>query len=140
MSKKLSLSLFLMFFLALGVGLIYSIFKSFLPLPENSLAGSEENSFAVLQTIDYAGVKTAVSENIQVQIGETALAILQKTHAVSVKEYSFGVLVEGIDGVLGGTDGKYWLYYVNSQAATVGAGEYLLVPGDEISWRLEKGE
>ena len=140
MSKKLSLSLFLMFFLALGAGLIYSIFKSFLPLPENSLAGSDENSFAITQSIDYSGINPAVSEDVEVQIGETALLILQKTHAVSVKEYSFGVLVEGIDGVLGGADGKYWLYYVNSLAATVGAGEYLLVPGDEISWRLEKGE
>ena len=137
MNKKLSLSLFLMFFLALGAGLIYSIFKSFLPLPENSLAGSDENSFAITQSIDYSGINPAVSEDVEVQIGETALVVLQRTHTIAVKEYSFGVLVEGINGVLGGTDGKYWLYYVNNQAATVGAGEYLLVPGDEISWRLE---
>ena len=140
MTKKLSFSLFLIFFLALGVGLVYSIFKAFLPLPENSLAGSEENSFSITQAVDFAGAKPTVSENVTVQLGETSLAVLRRTHEVAVKEYSFGILVEGIDGIAGGTDGKYWIYYLNGTMATVGAGDYSAQPGDIISWRLEKGE
>lgn len=140
MTKKLSLTLLFIVFLSVAGGITYAIFQSILPAPDNSLAGSEENSVLLSQTIDFSGIKPQVTDNVMVQIGETALAILQRTHAVSVKEYSFGTLVEGIDGVMGGTDGKYWIFYLNGSMAPVGAGEYTIAPGDEISWRLEKGE
>lgn len=57
--------------------------------------------------------------------------------AVQTKDSSLGEYVESISGVVGGTDGKYWLFYVNGEPAMVGASEYVTEDGDTIEWRFE---
>lgn len=50
-----------------------------------------------------------------------------------------GGFVTSINGISQDTKaGKYWLYYVNGEFAQVGAGEYIVQDGDEITWKLEK--
>ena len=49
---------------------------------------------------------------------------------------SLGYFVEEINGVKG-TPGKYWIYYVNGQKASVGISNYILKSGDIISWKQE---
>ena len=58
---------------------------------------------------------------------------------VEVKSYSFGTLVESIDGYANSTD-KAWIYFVNNAAASVGADSYLVQPNDLIEWRYTKPE
>lgn len=61
-----------------------------------------------------------------------------KTHAeVVTKEASFGVYVDSINGIVGGTDGKYWSYYVDGQMAQIGAGEYTTTGGEKVEWKFE---
>jgi uncharacterized protein HemX len=69
--------------------------------------------------------------------GQTALDILKSQHKVSVKVYSFGDLVESIDGV-SGAGPKYWTFYVNGKMADMGAGSYQSQPTDKIEWKLEQ--
>ena len=57
--------------------------------------------------------------------------------SVETKEASFGVYVESINGKVGGTDGKYWSYYVDGQMAQVGAGEYITKGGELVEWKFE---
>jgi hypothetical protein len=59
---------------------------------------------------------------------------------IEVKEYSFGSMVESIDGYQNGTDEKYWVYTVNEQKAEVGAGEYILSDGDSVVWEFKAYE
>lgn len=69
--------------------------------------------------------------------GKTALALL-KTHAkVVTKESSFGEYVDSINDTAGGTNGKYWTFYVNGAQAQVGAGAYVTKNGDSIEWKFE---
>lgn len=75
--------------------------------------------------------------------GTTALDLLTTTTKVNgidmaTQEYSgMGTLVEKIGSLKNGTDGKYWMYYVNDAFAPVGADAYKLVSGDSIEWRFE---
>ena len=47
-------------------------------------------------------------------------------------------LVTSINGISQDADaGKYWLYYVNGEFAQVGAKDYIVQDGDEITWKLE---
>lgn len=75
---------------------------------------------------------------------ETALAMLQrialeKNITLDLKHFSFGDLVNGINGVMGNdATGYYWSFYVNDKLADVGASAYMVQPGDTIAWRYQK--
>ncbi len=51
---------------------------------------------------------------------------------------TYGELVDSIEGHKGGTDGKYWSFYVNGEMAQVGAGAYIQNEGDVIEWKFQK--
>lgn len=74
--------------------------------------------------------------------GQTAFALLLNKLGgkVSVKEYSFGKMVEEIDGVKGGTDGKFWIYFVAGKSATVSADSYRCLDKEKVEWKLIKPE
>lgn len=67
--------------------------------------------------------------------GQNALQILEATHKVDVKHYSFGDMVTGIDGTT--PDSAHtWSFYVNGQLAQVGAGDYVTKSTDTIDWKV----
>jgi hypothetical protein len=47
-----------------------------------------------------------------------------------------GNFITEING-LKGSPGKYWIYYVNNEKATIGASKYILKEGDIIKWNQE---
>jgi hypothetical protein len=67
--------------------------------------------------------------------GKTALDLLKTQAHVTIKNTSFGPLVDSINGVQGG--GKYWMFYVNGRQASVGAGAYITKTGERIEWKFE---
>ena len=83
-----------------------------LPLPSNSIA--------------YDGVE-----------GKTALELLKTEATVLTKDSDYGPYVDSINGLVGGTDGKYWAFYVNGQMSPVGADAYKTKNGDKIEWKFE---
>jgi len=70
------------------------------------------------------------------QNGKNALELLKKHATVQTKHYSFGDMVTSIDGVKG-IGPKYWTFYVNGKAASVGAGSYTMRGTDTLKWRLQ---
>lgn len=120
------------------VGFILASYFVFRPVssPQTPKKIVNTEPIVVLLDVDYDSLKASVSGEVKVNRGETALVGLKKSHEVETKHYSFGDLVEVIDGVSGG-DGKYWIYYVNGKSAKVGASQYVLKTGDKILWRLE---
>jgi len=83
---------------------------------------------------------SANKQTVRVARGETALALLQRTAQVRVKTYSYGTLVESINGQQNGTDKKYWTYRVNSKEVPVGAADYKVKAGDIITWEFKAYE
>ncbi|HTH72352.1 MAG TPA: DUF4430 domain-containing protein [Candidatus Pristimantibacillus sp.] len=69
--------------------------------------------------------------------GKNALDLLKANATVVTKDSSYGPYVDTINGVKGGTDGKYWAFYVNGNLAQVGAADYQTKTGDKIEWKFE---
>ncbi len=101
------------------------------------LSATDAVSSHVIQTIRTPG-KATVIEKIPYTAEQSALAILRDSHAITTKTYSFGEVVESIDGVNGGQDSRYWIFYVNGKQSAVGAGEYIVKEGDSIIWNFQK--
>jgi len=97
---------------------------------------TETQEVRVSVKVDY-GTKANDSWEVQTNPDESALSVLQQKAQVEIKEFSFGKLVEGINGVRSG-NGNFWIYYVNGQTATVGADQYRVKAGDVIEWKLEE--
>lgn len=68
--------------------------------------------------------------------GKKALELLKELAEPTTEESDFGEFVTAINGVDGGGT-KFWLFYVDDEAATVGAGDYETTDGQTIEWRLE---
>lgn len=119
------------------------------PTNKNSANGNisiNANIAATIQTtlqLD-RGDGTAVKLfTVKVDKDTAALAQLQKiaqenSIVLEVKTENFGSYVDSLDGLKGGTDGKYWLYSVNGKAAEVGADQYKLSEGDVAEWKFTK--
>ncbi len=75
---------------------------------------------------------------VEVPRGTSALAALQKAaeennFTVGTKHYDFGDLVDSINNVAS-TGKKFWLFSVNGEAASVGAGAYTVNDGDTVEF------
>lgn len=67
--------------------------------------------------------------------GKTALELLEETaESVVTKGQGDELLVTAINGIDGGTEGRYWLYYVNGEAALIAASRMNTVKGDTVEW------
>lgn len=90
-----------------------------------------------------AQVRTVVNAEQQItqisyrgHTGTSALKLLEEHASVTTKHYSFGDMVQSIDGAQGNGP-KYWTFYVNNKESAVGAGAYTTKNSDEITWRLQ---
>lgn len=112
---------------------------------KNANAGAV-NQDAKIQTslqIDRQDGSTVKVFSVKMEKDSTALAQLQKAAVdnaivIDIKTSDFGSYVDMLDGLEGGTDGKYWLYSVNGKEAAVGADQYKLAEGDVAEWKFTK--
>lgn len=68
--------------------------------------------------------------------GKSVFDLLSSKENVEANDGSFGKFVSEINGVSQG-NGKYWLYTVDGQEATVGASAYICKGGEAIIWELK---
>lgn len=78
------------------------------------------------ETVSYAG-----------RDGVNALELLKENATPETKDSSFGEYVDAINGISGGTDNKYWSFYINGKLSTIGAADYVTKNEDTIEWRFE---
>jgi hypothetical protein len=107
----------------------------------------EKTGISVTVRINY-GNGTIISETI-VTDNYTAMGALESLvgyENLDITDYSWGVLVNGINGVSSGstvagiddTGNYYWFWYVNDDYAMVGASQYVLQDGDVMEWNFEE--
>ena len=94
-------------------------------------------------TIDY-GDDTILSKEITSK-NNTVYGFLMELGNIegfNVKATYYGqfdsLFVDSISSYEGGTDNKYWIYYVNDESGYVGADKQLVNNGDVILWRFEE--
>ena len=100
----------------------------------------ETKEIQVEQKINFGDGKEVVADMVEVTEGESVLDVLSRTRKIETKEYSFGKLVENIEGVKNGTEEKYWIFYVNDDESKVGAADYKLKEGDKVEWKFKTYE
>lgn len=90
-------------------------------------------------SIDYGGLRqNDFFSQISVTNGSTALEAFSKVANLSTKTFSFGLYVNGINGVMEDSQaGKYWQYYVDGTLASVGADAFKIDKPMEFEFRLE---
>lgn len=94
--------------------------------PAQQSSSSQQQTVERSDIVGYKGVD-----------GKTALELLKEVAQVETKDSSYGVYVDTINGVKGGTDGKYWTFYVNGTMATSGADAYKTKDGEVIEWKFQ---
>lgn len=65
-----------------------------------------------------------------------ALDLAQSQLELQLKEYDFGLMVEGVNGLLADTN-NYWAVYLNGEYAKVGIAELTMQAGDRLELRYE---
>lgn len=104
------------------------------------LLGNHKTNKTALQQPATPAVHQVKADSIvqfTAQPNMSALEQLQQKANIVIKDSQHGKYVDSIDGIKGGTDGKYWTFYVDGQMANIGAGEYLTKGGENIVWRFE---
>ena len=112
------------------IGVLVLAFGLYLIVPDRNLCKPTFSIDRLEQKceISYVGVE-----------GKNALELLKSTHQVETQKFSFGEMVQSIDGVASPST-NFWAFYVNGKQADVGAGDYQTKSGDKLSWKLQKIE
>jgi hypothetical protein len=84
-------------------------------------------------------VEAAQSERLEftAEADKTVLEQTETKARVETKGSDFGPYVDSINGLKGGTDNKYWSFYVNGELAQKGAADYVTEGGETVEWRFE---
>jgi hypothetical protein len=85
-----------------------------------------------------------LNDNLVAYPGDTVFSLLKRCsadHGFNVK-YTYyqaydSTLVDSINNIAGGTDGKYWQYYLNGVCPMVGADKCPVTNGDSVTWSFE---
>lgn len=71
--------------------------------------------------------------------GMTSLQqLFKEADDVITEESEFGEYVASIEGHKGGTDGKYWSFYIDGKLSNVGADTYIQKGQEKIEWKFQK--
>lgn len=63
--------------------------------------------------------------------------LVELNDTVVVEESEFGKYVDSINGLKGGTDSKYWSFYIDGELASVGADGFTPEGGELIEWKFQ---
>lgn len=140
-SGKNKIYVFALFVFILVIGFVFCLYQkkdTKQPIAETSIQ-KIENEYAV--EIDGATYKIMMPENSTAYDLMSALKDNGKL-TFSEKEYAgMGKFIEEINGIKNDV-GKntFWLYYINNAPAQAGISNYVLKPGDIITWKYEEAK
>ncbi len=97
--------------------------------------GSGEASLSVDLSIDYGNATE--SSSVSIANGTSVFHALNSTYPVQYSESEYGYFITSIDGVSGNSS-EYWTYTVNGESPEVGAGQYRLEGGENVTFELSR--
>ncbi len=114
-------------------------FKNPLSEIRNSQNLAEQEAFLTIND----GITEPKTFKVKLEEGMTAFDLLQKkTQELNInlktQNYDLGVFIEAIGDKENGTDGQYWLYYVNGEMPQVAADKQIIKTGDNVEFKFEK--
>jgi hypothetical protein len=94
--------------------------------------------------ITIVGNEWTITDNLIAYKGDTALSILERcseknSFSIDTTYYTQfdSTLVNSINNDFGGSNGKYWQYYVNGVLPNIGADKCVIKNGDSLRWSFE---
>jgi len=126
------------------IGIIYAFTQKPALAPTSSTVATDQNSTpntgaSVRPNPNEAPPPVQVPSNV-VQYagvdGKNAFELLNASHRVEAKHYSFGDMVTSIDGIEPDAN-HFWAMYVNGQFSQVGASSYITKNSDTIKWQID---
>ena len=128
----------------LVIGLIgLSFTGTAMTVPDKNEVWVEKSDLTSVRII-IIGDQWTITDNMVAYPGDTAFSLLKRcseetefTVDFTYYEQFDATLVNSINNAVGGTDGKYWQYYVNSELPNVGADKYIVSNGDVLTWSFE---
>ncbi|MDD5738350.1 MAG: DUF4430 domain-containing protein [Candidatus Pacebacteria bacterium] len=137
------------FLVVISIGILVSGIY-FLSLQSSQLAGKKiaqqiVSSNLLAKDIDYKINNGQEVKDYKVDFvaSSTVFSALQslgqkEKFTVTYKIYpEMGVLVQGINGLVNGTEDKYWQYWVNDVLGDVACDKKFLKAGDKVQWKFE---
>lgn len=113
------------------------------PAPAAPAPATERQERAVSVMLDFGDGTVRTYEGVAIAEGETLFDVMRRLSERGdgfVFRYqppgAYGILIDQIGDKVGGTDGKYWLWYENNRMGQVASDAYVLAPGDVIEWKF----
>jgi hypothetical protein len=112
-------------------------------VPDKSEIWVEQSDLTSVR-VEIIGDQWTLVDHLVAYQGDTAYSLLircSEKNSFSVEatyyEQFDSTLINTINNAVGGTDGKYWQYYVNGELPTIGADKYIISNGDVLTWSFE---
>lgn len=141
-NKKItSLTVVGILILALILGFIFSDtqdFMSGMENQENTEQFQNDENIALISVFDENGEIEGSPVEVETSNDSDVLAYMVENFDVEGVEEGFITSINGVEQ--DESEGLYWLYYVNEEMPSVGAGDYIVEDGDLIEWKLESFE
>jgi hypothetical protein len=137
MKNKIKLGLVLVMFLivtACGDRNQIALNESSALVPSEIEVAMTETISASIVLQEEGKVLTTISKDVTSQEGQNLLEIMEENYDLIAKD-GFISVIEGHEQ--NEKEGKYWLYTINGQEATVGAADYIIEDQDVIVWNLD---
>lgn len=128
-------------FIILGTIFFLSSNKKLSQIEKNSIPQEikkvEQEKFASIQVLDKI-YKSPIGEKDTVyDLMKSLQNNKENNFTFTYKEYpGMGIFINGINNVEG-SPGKYWIYYVNGEEASVSVSKNIIKEGDVITWKQE---
>ncbi|TAK04823.1 DUF4430 domain-containing protein [Patescibacteria group bacterium] len=110
--------------------------------PVVNAPASETAAQSVSLMFDYGDGTVKTYENVAFTEGQTLFDATKTAIEGDGLTFKFqppgpyGILIDQIGSMAGGTDGKYWLWYENNRMGQVASDAYKLQNGDVIEWKF----
>lgn len=110
--------------------------------PAANAPASETAAQSVSLMFDYGDGTVKTYENVAFTEGQTLFDVTKAAIEGAGLTFKFqppgqyGILIDQIGHMPGGTDGKYWLWYENNRMGQVASDAYKLQNGDVIEWKF----
>ncbi|MCT2537424.1 DUF4430 domain-containing protein [Aquibacillus koreensis] len=101
---------------------------------DNANPETESDSAVSITISQDNGAEVIAEEEIVIEEGAILMDVLEENFEVEKSDQGFITSIEGI--AQDDENGKYWMYDVNGEEATVGANDYELNPDDKVVFDL----
>jgi hypothetical protein len=140
-NKNQSFIIIVLIFIALLVLGSWLIYKNYNPETlKTQLPGIDQNKISYIINKGDGSVNQYLIEIFDDSTVFSLLEELSKKENFEIKTTVYaemGILVDSIDGLSGGTNDKWWQYWVNNNLSEVAADKKKVNNGDIIEWKFE---